>query len=228
MTTAPIIDRVVLRRFTFACCAIFAVSLLLAVTLRAGDGADRVLFDLVIDNRNQFIVDLARSIVPLGETVPVLVLAGLCAVSLQVRRVDLRLVALAPGAAVLTGILVWAMKSIVERHGPAVQLRGVAEPSNSFPSGHAALSAAVFVAIGLIITVDAGVPPNARRWVFMVCALLAAAVSWSTVALHMHWPTESISGSALGAAVASLLCIAAQSPRLRSPISARRGLSNGP
>lgn len=205
----------------------FVLCLVVMATQRAGTGADQFFFDLVITNRRQVIVDLARSIVPLGEFLPLMVLALLCTGSLLIRRVDPILAAIAPASMVVAGLLVWALKHLVDRVGPAAQLRRVVEPANSFPSGHAAISAAVLVAIGLVSTVEAGVPSRVRRGVFITCALLAAAVSWSTVALHMHWPTDALGGSALGAAVAATMCVGAQKGWLRAPISALRGSPDG-
>ena len=225
--TAPILDGIILRRILIACSALFVGCMVLVGSQRAGTGADRLLFDAVIENRGQFIVDLARFIVPLGGILPLTTLAALCAGSLLIRRADRLSAALVPMSLVVTGLVVSVLKDLVDRSGPAAQLRRVVEPSNAFPSGHAALSSSVLVAIGLVITADAQVPSRVRRGVFITCAVLAAAVSWSTVALHMHWPTDAIGGSALGAAVSCALCLAIQSPRLRDWFSARRSLSNG-
>lgn len=223
----PILDGVILRRIVIVCSIVFLACAVLVTSQRAGTGADRLLFDAVIDNRGQFIVDLARTAVSLGEILPLAALAALCAGSLLVRRADPWRAALAPISLLATGLAVSLLKTLIGRTGPAAQLRRVAEPSNAFPSGHAALSAAVLVAIGLVITADAQVPSSIRRGVFLICAVLAAAVSWGTVALHMHWPTDAIGGSALGAAVACVLCLGIQSPRLRDRRSARGGVSKG-
>lgn len=224
--TAPILSGIILRRILIACSVLFLGCMVLVGSQRTGTGADRLLFDAVIENRGQFIVDLARFIVPLGQVLPLASLAGLCAGSLLIRRSDRLSAALVPLSLLATGLLVSTLKDLFDRSGPAAQLRRVVEPSNAFPSGHAALSSAVLVAIGLVITADAQVSPRIRRGVFITCVLLAAAVSWSTVALHMHWPTDAIGGSALGAAVACALCLAIQSRRLRGWVSARRGVSN--
>jgi membrane-associated phospholipid phosphatase len=224
--TAPILSGIILRRILIACSALFVGCMVLVRSQRTGTGADRFLFDTVIENRGQFIVDLARFIVPLGGILPLAALSGLCAGSLLIRRTDRLSAALAPMSLLVTGLVTSVLKDLVARSGPAAQLRRVIEPSNAFPSGHAALSSAVLVAIGLVITADAQVPTRIRRAVFITCAVLAGAVSWSTVALHMHWPTDAIGGSALGAAVACALCLALQSPRLRSWFSATRSVSN--
>jgi undecaprenyl-diphosphatase len=205
---------------------VLAGCLVLVMTQRTGTGSDRYLFNLVIDNRGQFIVDLARFVVPLGEVLPLATLAALCAGSLLLRGIDPRRALLAPVSLLLTGVLAWILKNVVDRPGPSAQLRGVREHANAFPSGHAALSAAVLVAIGLVITADLPISSRIRRGSFMVCAFLAAAVSWSTVALHMHWPTDAIGGSALGAAVACALFLGLHAPRMQAWLSARRGVAD--
>jgi len=220
------ISGIVLRRLVVVCGFLFLSCVVLVASQPVGSGADRFVFDVIIDNRGQRIIDLARFTVPLGEILPLGALAALCGGALLIRRADPLKAALAPMALLVTGVLVAALKHVVARSGPSAQLRRVSEPSNAFPSGHAALSAAVLVAIGLVITADAQVSTGVRRAVFIACVLLAAAVSWSTVALHMHWPTDAIGGSALGAGVACALCLCAQSPRLRALLSARRGVSD--
>ena len=226
MSTTPILNGVVLRRLIVACGVLFLGCVVLVASQQAGSGVDRFAFDVVIDNRGQRIIDLARFTVSLGEILPLTALAALCGGALLIRRADPLKAALAPMALLVTGVLVAALKHVVARSGPSAQLRSVSEPSNAFPSGHAALSAGVLVAIGLVITADAQISTGVRRAVFVGCVLLAAVVSWSTVALHMHWPTDAIGGSALGAAVACVLCLCAQSPRLRALLSARRGVSD--
>jgi membrane-associated phospholipid phosphatase len=226
MSTAPIHRGVVLRRVILACLLVLAGCLILVMTQRTGTGSDRYLFDLVIDNRGQFIVDLARFFVPLGEVLPLAALAALCAGSLFLRGSDLLQALLAPVSLLLTGMLVWILKHVIDRPGPSAQLRGFREIATAFPSGHAALSAAVLVAIGLVITADVPISSRIRRGSFMVCAFLAAAVSWSTVALHMHWPTDAIGGSALGAAVACALLLGLHTPRFQAWLSARRGVAD--
>lgn len=206
MTTERILGAVPARRALSACCAVLAVCLGVALMDGSGGGPDRRLFGLVIDHRGQLLIDLARSVVALGEFLPLLVIATVCSGSLLIRRVAPLRSAIPPAAMLVAGVMVWVLKWVLDRPGPAQVVRRVVEPNGSFPSGHAALSTAVLVAVGLVITVDAGVPAGVRRAVFAACALLAGAVSWSTVVLHMHWPSDAIGGCALGAAVAVGLC----------------------
>jgi membrane-associated phospholipid phosphatase len=86
----------------------------------------------------------------------------------------------------------------------------------------------VLVAIGLVITAGAPISSRIRRGVFVICGLLAAAVSWSTVALHMHWPTDAIGGSALGAVVACAVFLGLHTPRFQAWFSARRSVADSP
>ena len=69
--------------------------------------------------------------------------------------------------------------------------------SHSFPSGHSAMAAAVFLTLA---TVVASVEPR-RRTKALIYALavgLVVAVGVSRVYLGVHWPTDVLGGWALG------------------------------
>ncbi|WP_179106842.1 phosphatase PAP2 family protein [Variovorax sp. KK3] len=72
----------------------------------------------------------------------------------------------------------------------------------SFPSGHASMSAIVFLTVGALTA-------NTRsRWVERVCILAIAAIATflvgiSRIALGVHWTTDVLAGWAIGAAWAT-------------------------
>ena len=89
-----------------------------------------------------------------------------------------------------------ALKRAVDRDRPYVLLPE-AEPllrwdaSTSFPSGHAATSAAGAVILAYLL----------GRWAWGL-AVLAAGVSYSRVYIGVHYPLDVLVGAAIGAAVA--------------------------
>ena len=120
----------------------------------------------------------------------------------------------------ITAATVWSadllavlLKRVVDRDRPYVVLPE-AEPllrwdaSASFPSGHAATSAAGAVIILYLV--------GARAWAL---GILAAGVAFSRVYIGVHYPLDVLVGAALGAAVALVAIVLLR--RLR-PISAGR------
>lgn len=120
----------------------------------------------------------------------------------------------------ITAVTVWsadllavALKPIVDRDRPYVL---VPEPepllrwdvNASFPSGHAATSAAGAVILAYLI----------GRWAWGL-AFLAAGVSYSRVYVGLHYPLDVLAGAAIGAAVALVAVVVIR--RLR-PTSADR------
>jgi membrane-associated phospholipid phosphatase len=98
-------------------------------------------------------------------------------------------------AAASAGVIVTLVKEAVDRARPAVANPwldpiGVIPTSASFPSGHSATAFATAVAVGLVY-------PRLR----VPLLLLAALVALSRVYLGMHYATDVVVGSALGAAM---------------------------
>jgi len=73
--------------------------------------------------------------------------------------------------------------------------------NTSFPSGHAMLAAIVYLTIAALI---AGGTPSVRRpllapYAFIVAFAIIAAVGVSRVYLAVHWPSDVVAGSVVGA-----------------------------
>jgi undecaprenyl-diphosphatase len=109
---------------------------------------------------------------------------------------------------VSTSIFVVFMKGIVERVRPenALNLYGMTDPS--FPSGHAALAAAFFVALAYVFA------PHINSWIkretaIAFCVVAALAVGMSRIILNVHWASDVIAGWCLGVFLTTLsvLCV---------------------
>ncbi|MGZ5301798.1 MAG: phosphatase PAP2 family protein [Actinomycetota bacterium] len=127
-------------------------------------------------------------------TIPVL-----AAVALVVRRFRLAAAMLLAGVGVY--LLAIAIKSFVERGRPAALLPGVegrevfGEGSLGYPSGHAAVAAALTVVVAAHLS---------RRWA-IGALLLGFAVLFGRMYVGAHLPLDVVGGAALGAVAGSLV-----------------------
>lgn len=106
------------------------------------------------------------------------------------------------------------LKMLFDR--PRPDLTGVAEVfTASFPSGHATVSAVVFLTIGAML---AEATPERRLKLFYIATavLLAVLVGLSRIYLGVHYPTDVLAGWSLGAAWALLCTTAAHFVRERT------------
>jgi membrane-associated phospholipid phosphatase len=155
---------------------------------------------------------LARFVTEAGSGATLcFVLPVLATVVLAWRGGGLRLV-LTPAAAIAaTSLLVTVLKEVLRRTRPPEESRLVEVHTLSFPSGHAASSAAGLLAFGLLCSGLARTAAG-RVAVLVLAAACAAAVGWSRLALAVHWPADVAGGWALGAAVACLSVLVAKGP----------------
>ncbi len=129
------------------------------------------------------------------------------ALALARRRPRLALAMAAGGTA--AWILAKAVKPMVDRGRPAsvlgdVSLRGAEEGDKGFPSGHAAVSAALTVIVW---------PSASHGWRAMLAAL-AGFVPFARMYVGAHLPLDVVGGSALGVAIGSVVNLAIPRHRL--------------
>jgi undecaprenyl-diphosphatase len=139
----------------------------------------------------------------LGST-SVLTLVVILAVSylIAIRR---RLVALILVASIAGGALLnFLLKVSIARPRPDLVAHLVKETTMSFPSGHSANSAVVYLTLAILL---ATTQTRSRiRWLIVTCALLITMIiGLSRVYLGVHWPSDVVAGWAVGATWA-LLC----------------------
>ena len=129
-------------------------------------------------------------------------------------------------AAAIAGLTVMLLKGAFDRARPplvdsSLDPVGTVPGSASFPSGHAATAFAAAVAVGVLY-------PRIRTPLLA----LAATVALSRVYLGVHFATDVLAGSVLGAAIGLATGRAAgwvqQAPRARAPSLAPSGTSSTP
>ena len=155
-----------------------------------------------------WLAEVAIDITALGSTVVllmvVLAVSGFLWIHNQ-HRLLLLLIAAITGGHILNGL----MKLAFARARPSIvpHLREVF--TYSFPSGHAALSAIVYLTIGILLfEVVRG--PRARIYCLSVAMLTTALVGFSRVYLGVHYPSDVLAGWATGIAWAAICWLAVQ------------------
>lgn len=139
-------------------------------------------------------VDLTALGDTLTLTLVVLLVTGFL---LTVRKAGLALYVFA--ATTLGTLAVDLLKAAFDRPRPTVVPYWTTFSHTSFPSGHAADSAIVYLTLAAVVarSVESAA---VRLYVLAVAALLALLVGISRVYLGVHWPTDVAAGWAVGAA----------------------------
>lgn len=88
------------------------------------------------------------------------------------------------------------LKAVVHRSRPGLLPQLTSASGDSFPSGHAAGSAAVYGVVAIVV--GAWLSTQARRLVLAGAAAWVALIAASRVLLGVHYPTDVLGGAALG------------------------------
>jgi len=144
-----------------------------------------------------WLADVLRDFSGLGSTA-VLTLVVVFAAGYLAVRSAWTTAAIVAASAISGTALVSAFKTAFGRLRPDPAFADMQVPGLSFPSGHATISAIVFLTVGALIA------STRQRWeerTFILCAaaLLAVLVGISRVALGVHWATDVVGGWAFGA-----------------------------
>ena len=144
-----------------------------------------------------------------GTTVLVLVIAGSAAFVYLKGAHRMALVIL--GATISGSLMVTLLKGFFERPRPTLVDHLVIEHSASYPSGHAANSAIVYLTIAVLFSrVEDSL--RTRLFVLSVALLLTLAIGISRVALGVHWPSDVLAGWMFGICWACLWALFVKLP----------------
>jgi undecaprenyl-diphosphatase len=100
----------------------------------------------------------------------------------------------------VTGLMVTELlKDVFQRDRPPAILHAVPVINTSFPSGHATLSATVFLTLGALVAHFVK-RRRVRIYALSAAIVLAMLVGASRVYLGVHWPTDVLAGWCVGAA----------------------------
>jgi len=143
-----------------------------------------------------------RDVTALGSTIVLTFIVAVTATFLWLAG-RLRTALLLVAATALGSLTVETIKALVSRSRPDLAGRLMEETSKSFPSGHAALSAIVYLTLATLLF---PVLPDRRirAFVLMVALVLTFSVGLSRLYLGVHWPSDVLAGWAFGGVWAML------------------------
>ena len=167
---------------------VFALDRRFLLALRGGDG---------VPIGSARFASMVRDVTALGSTIVLTIVIMFVALLLgsMGRWRSGVLVALACSGGMLANV---AFKHVVARARPDLVPHLMAETSNSFPSGHAANSAIVYLTLATLAW-----PllrrPAARAFAMNAAVLLVVAIGASRIYLGVHWPSDVLAGWLFGA-----------------------------
>lgn len=149
-----------------------------------------------------WLLEVMRDLSGLGSTAVLTLLTALSVGYLALTSA--RHLALLVAISVASGTFaVTLLKMGFARARPLAGLGDLVAPGLSFPSGHAGLSAIVYLTLGVML---AATRSHARERLYILAAatLMTVLVGLSRIVLGVHWATDVLAGWAFGAAWALL------------------------
>lgn len=194
-----------------ACAALLLLILWFGHELSEGDGAsiDRaIMLAMRVPGHPElpagpgWLPSTMRDITALGSFIVLTFVVAATAIFLALHQ-RMRSVALVLGATILGSVVVTVIKAIISRARPDLIDRLMVEVSHSFPSGHAANSAIVYLTLATLLF---PVLPDRRMRAFVlgVALLLTFLIGISRVYLGVHWPSDVVAGWVFGSGWAML------------------------
>lgn len=185
--------------FCIGCLGLVFIEITDEVLEGESDPIDRaILLWLRPSDPPRWLLELVRDITALGGTFVltlwVAVTSLFLAFSGRVRACAFVIAAAGTGMLMSTGL-----KLIFNRGRPDVIAHDLYVATASFPSGHAMLSAVVYLTLGALIS-ELVRPVWQKLYIVGVAAFLTGLVGFSRIYLGVHWPTDVLAGWAAGAA----------------------------
>jgi undecaprenyl-diphosphatase len=151
----------------------------------------------------RWVEEAARDVTALGGSA-VLLMVSLAVVSYLLLRRDFWRATLVTGAVIGAQLLSAGLKYVIDRPRPDLVPAFAYVYNASFPSGHALLSAALYLTFA---TQLAEIQPSrvVRGYLIVVAIGFIIVIGLTRVYLGVHWPSDVLAGWAVGAAWALLM-----------------------
>jgi undecaprenyl-diphosphatase len=194
------------ERGTLLTFALFAAFLLAFVAIPSHSFDSRILLAMRHGNNlrpvgSGAVLESALDITALGSTT-VLVLFTLIAAGGLALSGRSRAAWLLCGSLAGSDLAMNALKWIVARARPQIVPHETHASGSSFPSGHALLSAAIYLTFAVVAAADM---QRLRGYLLAVALVLTILIGLTRVYLGVHWPTDVLAGWILGALWALLM-----------------------
>lgn len=224
-----------LGRWAVSAWLLAGLALLIAATTAMGIGlaalpsGSQDSFDLGVarwlaERRVDWVTGLAWAATYVGDTIALLIVGAIVGLAWRWRRGDWVGLAVPLGAYLGALALYSAVKRLVARGRPPVELALGEVPGQAFPSGHTTGSAAVYVALTLLLVVLARAAWQ-RAAIVGVIGTLVVVIGLSRVYLGVHWLGDVLGGLFAGAAWAFVVMTPVWARRRRRVLD---GQTSGP